>query len=352
MKNKKVFVGLSGGVDSSVAAFLLKKEGYQVVGVFIKAWYPNFLHCNWRQEMRDAMRISVKLKIPFLICDLEKEYKKEVIDHMVNEYSAGRTPNPDVMCNKFIKFGYFFDFAEKHGADFIATGHYAQKKQDDNYDFLLESKDEEKDQTYFLWSIKQKNLRKILFPIGKYLKKEVRKIAEKAGLHTFKKKDSQGLCFLGPVDMKTFLKKFCKVERGDVLDLKEKKIGIHDGAVLYALGERHGFNITKPEFRKKPMYVISKNIEKNQIFVSENKIEKTPKKIYIKDLNLISNKKPSEVEIRTRYRECKIKAKVKYFKNQAVLSNFKLNGTPAPGQSLVFYSKEECLGGGIIDRIE
>ena len=215
----KVFLGLSGGVDSSVSALLLKKAGYDVTGVFIKVWHPDFLPCNWKEDRRDAMRICAQLDIPFLFFDFEKEYKREVVDYMVSEYKLGRTPNPDVMCNKYIKFGSFLKKAKEMGADFIATGHYARitnnKQSITNNRFVLEEGvDKNKDQSYFLWTLTGEQLEQVFFPIGNLEKSEVRKIAKKNKLITFEKKDSQGLCFVGQVDMKDFLSHFIKTKKG------------------------------------------------------------------------------------------------------------------------------------------
>ncbi|MEK7514388.1 MAG: tRNA 2-thiouridine(34) synthase MnmA, partial [Patescibacteria group bacterium] len=208
MKGKKVFVGLSGGVDSAVSAALLKRDGFDVTGVFIKGWYPEFLHCNWREERRDAMRVAAHLDISFATFDCEEEYKKYVVDYMLSEYDLGRTPNPDVMCNKYVKFGSFFREAIARGADFIATGHYAVKEERDNHGhsifILKESPDPDKDQSYFLWTLTQKELAASLFPVGKYKKEKVRTLARKFKLPVSEKKDSQGICFLGNVDMKEF----------------------------------------------------------------------------------------------------------------------------------------------------
>jgi tRNA-specific 2-thiouridylase len=200
---KTVFVGVSGGVDSSVSAALLKDAGYTVVGVFIRTWTPDFIECTWREERRDAMRVCAHLGIPFLECDAEEAYKKGVADYMIEEYKKGNTPNPDVMCNREVKFGVFWEFAKAHEADFIATGHYALNQYQ-----LERSKDTAKDQTYFLWTLTQDDLEHTLFPIGHLEKKEVRKLAEKYKLPTATKKDSQGVCFLGPLDMKDFLKHY------------------------------------------------------------------------------------------------------------------------------------------------
>ncbi len=203
---KKVYVGLSGGVDSSVAATLLKKEGYDVRGVFIKIWHPDLIGCDWKDEMRDAMRVAAHLEIPFEMVDLADVYREKVIQYMTDSYKKGETPNPDVMCNTYVKFGVFYDWAINNGADFVATGHYAQIEENEGEFKMLAGIDNSKDQSYFLWNIRKECLQKMLLPIGKYTKKEVREIAEKNNLPTAKKADSQGLCFIGDVDLKSFLK--------------------------------------------------------------------------------------------------------------------------------------------------
>ncbi|MBI3888790.1 tRNA 2-thiouridine(34) synthase MnmA [Candidatus Nomurabacteria bacterium] len=264
MKKKTVFVGLSGGVDSAVSVALLKKSGYEVVGVFIKTWHPDFLVCNEEEERLDAMRVAAFLDIPFFTFDLVDVYKKEVADYMIREYKAGRTPNPDVMCNKEVKFGAFLKKALAMGADYVATGHYAKAFSTQNFEggrfrpkggvmprnsapktLLVKGVDPSKDQAYFLWTLRQEQLKKIIFPVGNLEKTEVRKLAKKFNLPVAEKKDSQGICFLGAVDLKEFLKHYIKSKKGKVLNENGEEIGYHDGAVFYTLGERHGFTITK-----------------------------------------------------------------------------------------------------------
>jgi tRNA-specific 2-thiouridylase len=351
-KKIKVFVGLSGGVDSSVATYLLREQGYDVTGVFIKVWHPDFLVCDWRAEMRDAMRVCAKLEIPFKLLDLEEVYKKEVIDYMLAEYAIGRTPNPDVMCNKSVKFGAFLDYAIKEGADFVATGHYAQNIKDENNLYhLKESVDSAKDQSYFLWTLNQKQLSKILFPIGHLNKSEVRKIAEKAELHTCIKKDSQGLCFIGHINLQDFLKKYIKTQKGKVLNTKGEEIGEHEGAILYTLGQRHGFTLNKQTNSEEIKYVVAKNIENNTITVSSNLEKPKEEQICkIKDINLITQKLDNQnLQARIRYHgelyDIKVdleKSIVNFDSKDAILTT---------GQSLVFYKNKECLGGGVIDLI-
>jgi len=348
---KKVFVGVSGGVDSSVSAAILKDAGYDVTGVFIKVWQPDFIECNWKDELRDAMRVCAKLEIPFLMCDLEKEYKEGVVDYMIKEYKIGRTPNPDVMCNKEVKFKAFLSFALEKGADFIATGHYAQniKKNDEFY--LSESKDTEKDQTYFIWNLNQEILKKVLFPIGHLEKTEVRKIANKKNLLTSDKKDSQGLCFIGHIDMKDFLSRFIKTRKGNILNEAGEIVGQHSGSILYTIGERHNFEIFQKSSAEKIYYVISKNIESNTITVSENKINTDSKLIkltntnFTREINLINK----EVEARIRYRQPLRKAIIKNIsENKLEIEFYEHQDSVTSGQSLVMYKDGECLGGGVI----
>ena len=352
----KVFVGMSGGVDSSVSAALLKKQGYDVTGVFIKVWQPKFFECTWKQDRLDAMRVCARLDIPFFTLNLEKEYKKEVVDYMIREYKVGKTPNPDVMCNKYVKFGGFFDWAMKQGADFVATGHYARIRKVKNKTQILAGTDKNKDQSYFLWTLTQKQLSKTLFPVGDIEKPEVRKLAENFGLSTAIKKDSQGLCFIGKIDIKDFLKNYIKERKGKVLDENRKIIGEHDGAFYLTVGQRHGFKITEKTPNDLPYYIINKNIKNNTITVSQDSkkiIENNSKIIVLNNINWISGQAPDlskKYSARIRYRqpleECKIieksagKFELHFTKSQKAITS---------GQSAVIYDKEVCLGGGIIN---
>ncbi len=352
---KTVYVGLSGGVDSSVSAALLKDHGYNVVGVFIRTWQPDFIECTWRDERRDAMRVAAQLDIPFKELDLEKEFKKHVADYMIDEYKRGRTPNPDVMCNREIKFGGFKKWALEQGADFVATGHYAQIKQNKNEEFELKvSKDSEKDQTYFLWKLTQEDLKHVMFPVGHLEKAQVRKLAEKYNLSTAVKKDSQGICMLGAVDMKDFLKEYIKPVEGKVLNEQGAVIGNHPGSVFFTLGERHGFTITDKKEIGKVFYIIAKDFKTNTIIVSDNPAKslaaESKKEITIEETNFIRPIQVGEkLEARSRYRaelkECQILYSDK-LKTQVRFSNPDI--TASPGQSLVFYKNGVCLGGGII----
>src|SRR3989344_860547 len=238
-----VFVGLSGGVDSAVSAALLKEAGHSVVGAFIKIWRPEFIECPWQKERLDAMRVGAHLGIPFREIDLSDEYKKDVIDDMIANYTRGITPNPDVLCNRHIKFGAFKEWAHAGGADLVASGHYARIVKTGNRFQLHRGKDTHKDQSYFLWRLTEKDLETTLFPVGGFTKPEVRALAEKFGLPVATKKDSQGLCFVGEVTMRDFLARYIDLKQGKVLDEAGAVIGEHDGAALYTLGERHGFRI-------------------------------------------------------------------------------------------------------------
>jgi tRNA-specific 2-thiouridylase len=364
---KKVFIGLSGGVDSSVSAALLKAQGYDVTGVFIKVWQPDWLTCTWREDRRDAMRICAHLKIPFLTFDFEKEYESEVVNYMIAEYEKGRTPNPDVMCNKYVKFGAFLKKALASGADYVATGHYAQIKKIDEGGKevfqLLEGKDENKDQSYFLWTLKQDQLSKIIFPVGHLEKSKVRKIAKKLGLATAHKKDSQGLCFIGKIDFQDFLSRYISKKQGDVLDEKNTIIGHHNGAHFFTIGQRHGFFIEKKGADDLPLYVISKDIKKNSITVSSRDPElhllsdaKELREVTISNVSWAMSRDISNTSLnkkysaRIRYRQPLAHCKINRISDQKYIITFDSSQTAiSPGQSLVIYDGEVCLGGGIIN---
>lgn len=359
----KVFVGMSGGVDSSVAAWLLKRRGYDVIGVFIRGF--NIDGCAER-DVEDARRAAAKIGIPFYVFNFEKEYKKKVVDYMINGYKKGITPNPDVMCNREIKFGLFLKKALTLGADYVATGHYVRLKylylKNKASYILYSARDENKDQSYFLWALTQKELKHCLFPIGDYLKSEVRTIARKAGLPTAEKKDSQGICFLGKVSLIDFLKQYIKPKKGLIVTPDNQKIGEHEGVYFYTVGQRHlkisNFKSQNPN--QKPFYVVSKNVKNNTLIVAEG--DDNPalfkKEVILTNVNFINqrhfnflkNMKVWRVLTRIRYRQPLVLAEIKFKSSQ----NFKLifdkpQKFVAPGQSAVFYSnKKELLGGGVI----
>lgn len=354
MKKKlKVFVGVSGGVDSSVSLALLKDKGYDVTGVFIRTWTPDFIECSWKDERRDAIRVCAHLGVPFLECDAEEAYKKGVADYMIEEYKNGRTPNPDVFCNREVKFGVFWDFAKSHGTDFIATGHYAQILNRKGELSFKKGIDNEKDQSYFLWKLTQQDLSHTLFPVGGFQKSHVRKLAQKYGLPTMVKKDSQGVCFLGPLDIKEFLSHYIKTTKGNVLDEEGKIIGEHDGSVFLTIGERHGFTITSKTNSDSPYYVVVKDVKKNTITVSKNikKFESKSAVANLDDCNF-TTKNIDEKKVYTcqsRYHQKLLKCRVKFLKENKAEVSFVGNGTLiSPGQSLVIYDGEVCIGGGTI----
>jgi tRNA-specific 2-thiouridylase len=355
-RKQKVYVGMSGGVDSSVSAALLKEAGYDVTGVFIKVWQPDWITCTWREDRLDAMRVAAKLGIPFVTLDLEKEYKEEVVDYMIAEYKAGRTPNPDVACNRSVKFGGFYKWAMMQGVDFVATGHYAQIKRLSTKDYQLSTgRDSNKDQSYFLWTLTQEQLAHTLFPVGDIEKPEVRKLAHKFGLITADKKDSQGLCFIGKIDIKDFLKRSISAKKGKVLSVDGKVIGTHDGATFLTIGERRGFTITHKTTLDAPYYVVVKDVKKNTVTVSHKEpggsLEGAVSEMTIKDMNWIREipKVGDTFFVRTRYRQTPESVTlVSLSKSKAVFHFKNSQSTITPGQSAVFYSEDECLGGGVI----
>jgi tRNA-specific 2-thiouridylase len=358
-----VFVGMSGGVDSSVSAALLKEQGYDVVGIFIKVWQPDWAPCTWKQDRLDAMRVAAHLNIPFFTFDFEDVYKKEVVDYMVAEYQAGRTPNPDVMCNKSVKFGAFLTKARSMGAHYIATGHYAQIKMGDKGTYELhESTDKAKEQSYFLWNIRTTDLPAILFPVGHLTKTQVRALAAKYSLPTASKKDSQGLCFVGKVAMEDFLSHFIPKKRGNVLDGMGKVIGYHEGAAFLTIGQRHGFTITAGGTDKEPLYVTGRSVQNNTVTVQprvEDGIDCATaiRTITLEQCNWVSGKNIHEfidvpLTVRYRYHQeaqgCTItpdgdkKMIVTFTQPQYAIS---------PGQSAVLYLNGLCFGGGIIEKV-
>lgn len=345
-KKGKVYIGMSGGVDSSLSAALLKEEGYDVTGVFIKVWQPDFIECTWKQDRLDAMRVASDLNIPFVTLDLEKEYKQGVIDYMIEEYRIGRTPNPDVMCNREVKFGAFLRWAKAAGADYIATGHYAQT---DN-EHLLVSEDTNKDQTYFLWTLTKDDLQHVLFPVGHLTKDDVRKESQKRGLYTSGKKDSQGLCFVGTIDVKTLLKEYIQEVEGQVVTEEGEVMGTHEGVMFYTIGERHGFTITKKSTDERPYYVVRKDFDTNTLVVSHDKPHtEVSEGISLERVSFVSGE-PEDgkvYEARGRYRAPLAKITIRKEDGWKVyVKEGELVVTP--GQSLVIYDREKCIGGGIM----
>lgn len=347
----RVFVGLSGGVDSSVAAHILQAEGYEVIGVFLRVWQADFLPCDWREERRSAMRAAAAIGIPFITLDRSLEYKQGVVDAMVRAYERGDVPNPDVLCNRQIKFGAFFDYAREHGADFVATGHYARISDASGVLCLSRGIDPEKDQAYFLSEIPRAALSAILLPIGGMKKSDVRAYAHNVGLPTAAKKDSQGLCFLGHVDIPDFLSHFITLAPGDVLDTAGKKIGTHRGALGYALGQRHGFHIDASDGT--PLYVSAKDVGKNILTVSPEKPADRAETMCVEldDMNWLADHADTfAATAEYRYHGDVVPVEVTTGEGTAkTVVRFSHPVEPlSPGQTLVLYDEDRVLGGGTI----
>jgi len=352
-KKGVAFVGLSGGVDSSVAAALLKRDGYTVVGVFMKTWSPDFLPCTWKEERIDAMRVAAHLDIPFLTFDLEEVYRQGVAESMINSYKAGQTPNPDVLCNREVKFGAFFKRARALGADYVATGHYARVQAKGTATELLAGVDPAKDQSYFLWTLGQEELSRTLFPVGGFTKDAIRAIARHEGLPTAEKKDSQGVCFLGQLDMKDFLSHYIKTESGPVIDTTGAVIGTHRGALLYTLGERHGFTITQKTAQEAPYYIVGKDVGTNTVMVShEQPIGGTAgsNKVLLAEINWISDlpQEGREYHAQVRYHGEQIPCRIDVTGKESARVVFSQSHLVAPGQSVVLYDDMRCMGGGVV----
>lgn len=389
---KRVVVGLSGGVDSSVTAYLLKEQGYEVIGMFMRNWHDETVtlsdDCPWIDDSNDALLIAQQLDIPFQVIDLSTEYKERIVDYMFDEYKNGRTPNPDVLCNREIKFDVFLKAALELGADFVATGHYCRKTAHPDGSFgLLAGKDPGKDQSYFLCQLSQEQLSKALFPIGELLKSEVRAIAEKAGLHTADKKDSQGLCFVGKISLPTFLQQQLAPKQGEIIEIPtnltqfteyqklsptEENVAIlaspfeykremgevvakHQGAHYYTIGQRRGLHIGG---RPNPSFVIGTDIDENIVYSGQTDahpgLNKYALKIDLNDFHFISKRhefnslNKGTYSIRIRYRQ-ELQEGTIYFKEEAVYILFseKQRGI-TPGQFAAIYEGEELIASGVI----
>jgi tRNA-specific 2-thiouridylase len=346
---ERVFVGMSGGVDSSVAAKRLLERGYDVVGVFIKVWQPDFIHCNWERERLDAMRVAAHLGIPFLTMNAEDVYKREVADYMIRSYEKGITPNPDVMCNEYVKFGAFYDWARANGADKIATGHYAQVLIENGKACLYRGVDQSKDQSYFLWRIKQNVLENVLFPIGDTRKADIRSEATKAQIPTATKSDSQGICFLGQIDMYTFLSHYIDLREGNVLDEQGMVIGTHRGALLYTNGQRHGFTVSG-KGSQTPHYVIARDREKNTLTVSAAPYTSSNDMLELIETNVLGSGFDVALDGVPRYHAKPVPLTLSsHREGNAILSRVADDTQEwVTGQSCVLYRGDECVGGGVI----
>lgn len=339
---------MSGGVDSSVTAALLKEQGYEVTGVYMKNWTQDLpgMVCPWKEDYQDAKRVATHLGIPFKVFDFQKEYRQKVVGYMIDEYKAGRTPNPDIMCNQEVKFKLFLDASLAEGADLIATGHYARSKNGQ----LLAGIDPEKDQSYFLCRVTEAALRKSLMPIGEYTKPQVRKLARKFGLYTAEKKDSQGICFVGKVGIKDFLRQFVTSQAGKIIDQKGSVVGEHDGALFYTIGQRQGLGVGGGL----PYYVVGKDMDKNEVFVTTDLQDS---RLWSSELTLTSphwiNEAPSvnkTYTVRTRYR-----AELLNVSSLARLKNGNWHlvlhdevRALTPGQSAVVYQNDRVVGSGLV----
>ena len=391
MSKPKVYVGMSGGVDSSVSALILKEQGYQVVGVYMKNWSRDLpgMKCPWAEDLADAKRVAVRLGIDFEVWDFEKDYHKKVVEYMLDEFRKGNTPNPDIMCNQEIKFKLFYEKAMAAGADYIATGHYARTKKasngsrsaqsrepSSNATFLLRAVDENKDQTYFLYRISEEALAHTLFPIGEMLKPEVKKLAQEKGLHNAYKKESMGVCFVGEVGMKDFLKEYINIKPGEIREIESNRVlGYHEGAVFYTIGQRHGLYLDGEKGvinDGMPYYVVKKDIDNNIVYVSKNLNDANlwVKKLKLQDIVVRTNTiiprrstangeclgeeprgdnykethQETTVLVRLRHRAPLIPAR---FDGEALVFENEIK-RPASGQSAVLYDGEVCIGGGII----
>ncbi len=350
-KDEKVFVALSGGVDSSMALALLKERGYDVTGVYFKTYKPDGNREYCREQGLSAQKVCKQLDVPFKVLDLEEEYKQRVFDYMIREYNMGNTPNPDIICNKEIKFGVFAEKVFGMGADFLATGHYARVSTHNGNTKLFKSVDNNKDQSYFLSQVSKSVLSRTLFPVGEYQKGEIRKLAGEIGLHNADKKDSQGICFIGyEIEVKDFLKKYIKQESGDVLNTKGEVIGSHKGSKLSTIGERHGFTIL-PKYQTSNMsrlFVIKRDVEANTITVG-NKEEFDSWQKSIKTIKLINTNWINEPPIVGRVYECRIRHRGDLYRCSLQADTVNFIDTPyalAQGQFLAVYDGAECLGGG------
>jgi len=347
-KKIKVAVGLSGGVDSSVAAYILSKDKrYDVVGIYMRNWseeLPEIKGCPWETDQRDAQLVAAQLNIPFYVINFEKEYYDRVVTYMIDTYKKGLTPNPDIMCNQEIKFGVFLDKMLKLGFDKVATGHYARVEKEGKEYFLKAGLDNNKDQSYFLCRLNQEQLSKTLFPIGEIDKTKVRKIAQEINLTTASKKDSQGICFIGNIKVRDFLKRYIKGTPGNIVDMDNKIVGKHEGVEFFTIGQREGLDVGGTG----PYYVVSRNLKTGELKVTKNPEDKAlfQKEIKLEDINWINKPKkfPLNCGVRIRYRhaivDCKVEEdKITFKEEQKAVT---------PGQSAAIYLQDKLIGSGII----
>lgn len=344
--NQHVYVGMSGGVDSSLTAALLVERGYDVTGVYMKNWTQDLpgMKCPWADDLADAKRVAVQLGIDFKVFDFETQYKQKVVDYMIDEYSQGRTPNPDIMCNQEVKFKLFLESALDDGADMIATGHYARTSDG----VLQKAVDDNKDQTYFLHRVTREALDKTLFPLGEFTKPTVRQMAEDRGLATAAKKDSQGICFVGKIGIREFLSQYVEPAPGAIIDKKTgRELGRHDGAIFYTLGQRHGLDLGGGL----PYYVVGKDMAKNEVYVTTDLQDEAlwRQEVVLSSVHWVGDA-PADlaVDVRVRHRAPLLPATLSWTPSGAVLKLDHAERAVTPGQSAVLYQGDMCLGGGIV----
>lgn len=346
-----VFVGLSGGVDSAVTAALLKERGHTVVGAFIKIWQPEFLECTWKEDRLSALRVAAALGIPFREVDLSEVYKQHVVDEMLATYNAGLTPNPDVLCNQFVKFGAFADWAFAQGAAYVATGHHARVAYlPDGSAQLLKGVDPAKEQSYFLWAVPHGRLRKSFMPVGEMQKTDVRAYAARAGIPNARRPDSQGLCFVGDVGIRELLQRYLPQKAGAVVTEEGIVVGEHAGIAFYTIGERHGFTITTADTNRPTYYITRINATENQLIVSANPQQIARTLLRVVRTNWINGAPTTGTRLEgvVRYHAQPQSCTVAALDESSAELVFDEPQVGAPGQSLVLYDGDICRGGGIM----
>ncbi len=356
MDKKTVVVGMSGGVDSSVAALLLKKQGYNVIGLFMNNWEEEDENgcCTAEEDYSDVRRVCSLLDIPYYGVNFSKEYAERVFSYFLDEYKKGRTPNPDVLCNREIKFGPFKKYAKELGADYIATGHYCGIRHENGLHYLLKAADKNKDQTYFLNQLSQEQLDGVLFPLADMQKPEVRKIAEENGLATADKKDSTGICFIGERNFKKFLMNYIPAKEGDIKTYDGRTLGRHSGLMYYTIGQRKGLDIGGQAGDAGRWFVIEKDLKNNILYVAHGEEDRLYSKgLYMNECNFIPyapDKKEFECYAKFRYRQDEQKVNVSVRENGLYVEFYEKQRAITEGQYAVFYDEEKCLGGGVIEK--
>ena len=353
----RVVVGMSGGVDSSVAALLMKRAGHEVIGVFMKNWEEKDENgvCTSERDWADVRSVCEALDIPYYSVNFAKQYYERVFEHFLSEYRKGRTPNPDVLCNREIKFNVFLDFAERLGAEKLVTGHFANIDRVDGEYRLLRAKDENKDQTYFLYMLGQRALSKALFPVGNLTKAEIRDIAREAGLPVSEKKDSTGVCFIGERNFKQFLSGFLPAQPGDMVTPEGKVVGRHDGLMYYTLGQRRGLGIGGGGNGQR-WFVLGKDLEHNQLIVSQGEDDALFSRsatgselTWLAERPPVAEGEPLDCQVRLRHRQPLQDCRLTLWGGKAHMAFATPQRAVTPGQSAVFYQGQVCLGGAIVD---